>query len=116
MTFFKKVWAWIKKYPWALLVALVSLAGAALLLLSRQNSVESLDDAVQIRAAVREIARKEARARELEAQADSMAPEVERLKEEIAASKKRVMEIHNAEPLQDKSDDDIARLFSDAGF
>lgn len=116
MKYLKAIWAWIKKYPWALIVAFVGIAGATFLLLSRSNNVASLDDAVQVRAAVREIARKEARAKALEQEADVDGAEVLRLKREVVASKKRVMEIHNAESLDDKSDIDIARLFTDAGF
>jgi len=110
------IWGWIKKYPWALIVALAGIIGATALLLSRTNNVSSLDDAIQVRAAVREIARKEARAKTLEQQADADSVEVEALKREVVASKKRVMEIHNAKSLDGKTDADIARLFADAGF
>jgi hypothetical protein len=78
--------------------------------------VSSFDDAVYVRATTREIARKEADARVLEARADVKAEQVAALRREIAASKKRVMEIHNAQPLDDKSNDDIARMFTAAGF
>ncbi|MGW8177449.1 MAG: hypothetical protein ACWGQW_01415 [bacterium] len=116
MKVLKAIWAWIKKYPWAVIVAVAGVLGAIALLLSRSNQVSSLDDAVQVRAAAREIARKEARAQALEEQGDAKLSEVIALRQEINASKKRVMEIHNAESLDGKSDDDIARLFTAAGF
>ena len=113
---YKRLWQWIKDHPWAILVALGSVLGALLLWKSAGNAVGSLDDAVQVRAAAREIAAKEARAATLEGQADAKAEDVEALRREVAASKRRVMEIHNAEPLDDKSDADVADLFSAAGF
>ena len=112
----KAVWAWVKKYPWAIVVAAASALTALALLLSRRNQVASLDDAVQIRAAVREVARKEGAARALEARADAKAEDVTALRRDIAASKKRIMEIYNAQPLDDKSDDVVARMFTAAGF
>jgi hypothetical protein len=112
----KLIWNWIKTHPWAIIVALVSSIGAFFLWKASSNEVASLDDAIQIRAATREIARKEMQAQMLESMGDSKKEEVDNLRQKITASKKRVMEIHNDAPLDDKSDDDIARLFTLAGF
>ena len=83
---------------------------------SARNAVGSLDDAVQVRAAARQIAAKEARAAALDEQADGKSEQVKALRREVAASKRRVMEIHDAEPLDDKSDDEVADLFTRAGL
>ncbi len=114
MPWYKRFWQWIKDHPWAILVALGSILGALLLWKSAGNAVGSLDDAIQIRAATREIAAKEARATALEEQADAKGSDVTALRREVTASKRRVMEIHYAEPLDDKSDDEVAVLFSAA--
>lgn len=112
----KKAWAWLKDNIWAPIVAVLAVFGAWLLWKNRTNAIASLDNAVEVRAAVRDIAAKEARAKVLEEQSDASGEEVAALRRQIAASKRRVMEIHNAEPLDDKSDADVAALFTDAGF
>ena len=116
LPWYKRWRNWLKEHPWAIVVALASILGALLLWKSTGNAVGSLDDAIQVRAAAREIAAKEARAATLEEQADAKGENVTALRREVAASKRRVMEIHNAEPLDDKNDDEVAALFTDAGF
>ncbi len=116
MTFLKVIWKWLKKYPWAFIVVFGSATGALFLLASKANQISSFDDAVQVRAAAREIVRKEARVKELLGQENVNIVEMVALKSEIAASKKRIMEIYNATSLENESDDDIARLFTAAGF
>jgi len=111
-----KAWKWTKEHVWAVLAAAGGLLLAILLYLNRRNSISSVSDAVAVRGALKDIAAKEARARLLHEQGDAAKPEVERLESEIAASKRRVLEINNAEPLDNRSDDDVARLFTDAGF
>jgi len=112
----KKAGKWLKDNPWAIIVALGSVLGAVLLWKSTSNSIGTLDDAVQVRAAAREIARKEARAQALAERADVDGKEVQAIRQEIIASKKRVLEIHNAEPLEGKTDEEIAAAFTAAGF
>ncbi len=116
MPWHRRLWQWIKDHPWAILVALGSVLGAVVLWKLGRNDIGTLDDAVQVRAAVREIAAKKARAAALEEQADAKAEDITALRREIRASRRRVMEIHDAEPLDGKSDDEVAALFTLAGF
>lgn len=112
----KRVWTWIKDHTWGVLAAFAGVLLAVFMWKSGRNQIGSLNDAVQVRAAVREIAAKEARAQALEEQSDTKGEEVNALRREIAASKRRVMEIHNAQPLDDLDDSEIATLFSASGF
>lgn len=111
-----RCWKWVKDHPWALLVAFASVLGALALWKSSGNKVASLNDAIQVRAAAREIAAKEGRADLLAEQADARGSDVSALHREVAASKRRVMEIHAAEPLDGRSDAEVAALFTEAGF
>jgi hypothetical protein len=111
-----KIISWLKKYPWAIIVALGSVLGAIAILISRENQVSSIDGAVQIRAAIREIAKNEASVLDLEKKDLEKKVEIEKIEKEIASSKKRVLEIHKGEDLSEKSDEDISRLFNISGF
>lgn len=112
----KKVRTWIKDHTWGILAAFGGVILAVFMWKASGNKVGSLNDAIQVRAAAKEIAAKEARARLLEEQADAKAEDVAALRREIAASKRRVMEIHDAEPLDDLDDSEVAALFSSSGF
>jgi hypothetical protein len=112
----KKIWEWIKKYPWTIIVAIASTIGAILLWKASSNNIESLDDAIQVKAAIREISRKEGKIKTLEELGDLKKTEIESIKKDIIVSKKRVLEIRNAESLEDKSDDEIAAIFSNSSF
>lgn len=110
----KKVGAWLGKNVWAVVVGVLGLLlAAAAWALRRSAPGDSSEDVAQARA---EIAAKEARAAALEEQGDAAGSEVERLRAEVEASKRRVVEIHAGEPLEGKSDDEIADLFTRAGF
>jgi len=112
----QKIWKWIKENPWALIVAIVSTLGALFLWKASSNNIESLDDAIQVKAALREISRKEGKAEVLEEWGNLKKKELNLVKHDITLSKKRVIEIHNAENLDGLSDIEIANVFSDSGF
>lgn len=127
MTALKKalVWIWSKiraaaVWLWENPVALAGLAGTALgawlMWKSKKNQIATLEDAATVQALRGKIAKDEARAELLEKQAESKEPEAERLKVEIAESKRRVLEIHQGEKLETLSDDEIAKKFSESGL
>ncbi len=97
-------------------MAIAGVFGAILLWKSSSNGIGSLNDAIRVRADATAIVAKEARAKQLVTMADGKAEEVSALRKDIAASKRRVMEIHDDEPLGDKSDSEIALLFTTSGF
>ena len=80
------------------------------------NKIASLEDAVAVKATMVKVAKAEGKAEALEAQADEVSEEREELKREIAASKKRVVEIHEGKPIEGMSDDEIAKMFSSSGL
>ena len=116
MPWYKRAWSWIKDHTWGILAAFGGVFLALLAWKAASNKIGSLNDAVQVRAAIREIAAKSARADALEEQADAKGEDVTALRREIAASKRRVMEIHDATPLDDLDDSEVAALFSASGF
>jgi len=114
--FFLGIWLWLKKNPLALVAALSSALGAFLVYRSTKNKVASLEDALEVEAGRRRIAGREAEAKLLRRQAEEKEPEIQKAEKKIAESKRRVMEIEQGQPLEDKSDAEIAKAFTDAGF
>jgi hypothetical protein len=113
----KSAWAWVKAHAVWLAGALVALVGVLALIASRRSGRQlSFDEALRVRRETREIAGKQARADVLMDQGDAAAPEVERLKSEIAASKRRVVEINEGQPLQELSDEEVAARFRASGL
>lgn len=112
----KKIGNWLKDNPWAFVMALIGVFTAVLLLRSKNNKISSLKDAVAIQATKAQIAEAEGRAWTLKQSADSRDDEVRELDKRIAASKRRVVEIHEGKVKKDASDDEIAALFSDSGL
>ncbi len=123
MIFLLKVWGWIKagarwlwKTPLALGALLGIVFGAFFMWRSSKNKIKSLKDAVAVEGMMNKVAKDEARAEVLKASADVKDEEVKVLEGSIAASKRRIAEIHEDESLEDKSDEEIARIFSDSGL
>ncbi len=117
MTRWQKFKAGVAENWKAALAGLAVLVGSILLLISRRNNIKSLEAAKEARATARTIAAKEAEARVLVTQADSRQEDIDAIKEDIAASKRRVLEINNGAPLpEEMSDDDVADLFTNSGF
>lgn len=113
---FSAVWSWLKENPLALAAMLGAVLGAWFMWKSTKNKVKSLEEAVEVQANKRKIAAKEAEARFLEEKADAAEPRVEILKTEIAASKRRVIELANEPSVEDMDDDEVAELFSNSGL
>ena len=116
MTFLRAAWKWLKDNPWAIIVALLSVFSAYFLLKRKDNQIADLKDAVAVENTRKVIAANEAKAEVIKANADAKDEDIKKLDKEIAASKRRVMEIHKGESLEGKSDADIAALFSDSGL
>ncbi len=108
----KKAGRWLLDNPIAIAGAVGAAVGAWFMWKSNQNKIASLEDAAAVAALKRKIAADEAKAEILEKKADAAEPEVTALKNEIAASKRRVVEIHEGEKLENKSDEEIADIFS----
>jgi hypothetical protein len=112
----KAVWRWLLDNPVALASAIGGLVGAYLMWKSRQNRVSELEDAILVQASRTKIAKAEATAELLEKQSDGLEPRVVELKKQIVESKRRVLEIHDGASVQELSDEDIAKRFSEAGL
>ena len=107
---------WLCAHPVALAGALGALVGAVLMVRSRKNQIATLKDAFEVQRIRASVARDEARAEVLTEQADEHAEEVKAIQSQIVASKRRAAELMNATDLQDATDAEIAKLFSDAGL
>ncbi len=107
---------WLWDNPIALASMVGAVAGAWFMWKRSTNKIASLEDAVQVQAARISIVKKTVEAEALEARAEDTSQEVQELKREIVASQKRVVEIHNAEAVEGKTDEEIANLFSAAGL
>ena len=127
MTFVVKALAWlwsgiraIGLWLWRNPLVLVGMLGAAVgawwMYQSSRNKIGDLEDALEVQAIRKRVAKKEARAELLQEQADEVEPEVEKLKQEVADSKRRVMQIEKQEDLEGMDDDEIASAFTEAGF
>lgn len=109
--------AWLWAHPAALAGALGAIVGAVLMVRSKKNQVSTLKDALEVQKIKASVARDEATAELLTEQADVHADEVKALQLQIAQSKRRAVELASAKPLdQSATDDEIAKLFTDAGF
>lgn len=112
----KKIGKWLKDNPWSIIVALASVFGAYLVFKSKDNKISSLHDAVEVKTAMARVAKDEARAEALINGAHGKEDEITEVDKRIAASKRRVMEIHEAKDLEGMNDDEVAVLFSDSGL
>jgi Flp pilus assembly protein TadB len=100
----------------ALAAAAGGVVGAYFMWKSRENQVASLEDAVAIQATKTKIAKAQAEAELLEQQSDALDPRVVELKKVITDSKRRVLELNKDAALNELSDADIARRFSESGL
>ncbi len=107
---------WLRDNPLALAAMVGAVFGAWFMWKRSSNKIASLEDAVAVSATKVTIAKKMARAEALEARADDTAEEVQELKRAVAASERRVVEIHEGERLEGMSDEQIAQLFTEAGL
>lgn len=118
-----KIGSWIKaavKWLWSRPVVLASIIGAIVgglfIYRSNKNKIDSLKDAVEVHKAKSKIAKNTAKVESLEKRADEKAKKAKELKNEIAASKRRVVEINEQKSVEGMNDDEVAKLFSDSGF
>jgi hypothetical protein len=113
----KRFGAWLWSHPAALAGAIGALAGAVLMVRSKTNQVSTLKGALEVQKIKASVARDEAQAEILTAQANVHGDEVKQLQLQITESKRRAVELASAKPLPDgASDEEIAKLFSDAGL
>ena len=112
----KRAGAWLRDNPIALAASIGSIVGAYFMWKSRKNKIDSLEDALAVQATKTKIAKAEAKAEQLEASAAAREPEIVALEREIIESKKRVLEIHEKSSLKDKTDSEIADMFSKSGL
>lgn len=108
--------AWLKRNALALFGVAGALFGALALLNSKRNQISNVKDALKVEQTRKSIAKDEKLAAELRKQADDKEPELRELEKRIVDSKRRVIEIHESKVAPDASDDDIIRMFNDAGF
>lgn len=107
---------WLWSHPAALAGAVGALVGAVLMVRSKKNQVSTLQDALEVQRIKTSVARDEAQAELLTERANVHADEVTALRQQIAQSKRRAVELVHAKPLDGASDEEIAKSFSDAGL
>jgi hypothetical protein len=107
---------WLWAHPVALAGAVGTLVGAVLMVRSKKNQIGRLSDALEVQRIKTQVAHDEAKAEVLTERADEHAEEVAALRVQITDSKRRAAELAHAKPLEGKTDDEIAKLFSDAGL
>jgi len=123
MSILLSIGSWIKsaaKWIWSKPVILASIIGAIVggffIYKSNKNKIDSLKDAVEVHKAKSKIAKNTAKVESLEARANEKAKKAVELKKEIAASKRRVVEISEKKNVEGMNDNEVAKLFSDSGF
>jgi len=109
-----KIGRWLRDNPWAIIVALLGVFSAYRILKSKDNKIANLQDAVAVQATKAKMAGMEARAKALKERADAREDEVKELDSKIAASKRRIVEIHENKVPEGASDEEIARMFTDS--
>jgi cell division protein FtsX len=112
----KAAWKWLLDNPIAVAATLGAVLGAYLMWKSRKNKIASLEDAVEVQTTLRKVAKDEARAKLLAEQADAVQPEAEALRAQIQLRKLKIAEIRTGESMEGKSDEEIARMLTDAGL
>lgn len=112
----KAAWAWLKANPRAALAFVAALFSAWLLWKFRRGRMASLADAITVKNEATAIAEKQGRATQMFIQGDAESEEAKKLEAEIVASKRRVVEIYNGESMEGKTDAEVARAFTAAGF
>lgn len=113
----KRIGVWLWSHPAALAGMLGTLVGAVLMVRSKANQISTLKDALEVQKIKASVSHDEAQAEILSGQADVHAEEVAALRQQITSSKRRAIELASAKPLPDgASDEEIAKLFSDAGL
>jgi hypothetical protein len=112
----KLAWIWIKTHPKAAASAALSFLVALLWWKFKMGRQASLSDAITVRKETKVIAEKQGRATQLYIQGMAKSKESKQLEAEIADSKRRVLEIQKGESLGGKSDDEVARMFTNSGF
>lgn len=112
----KRAIAWISKHPVAIVSAIASGVGAYFIWRSSRNRIRSLEEAVEVQGAKAKIAKKESEARYLAKSGADHSVAAASINAEISRSKRRVVELNEGEPLEGKTDDEIARMFDKAGF
>lgn len=109
--------AWLWSHPAALAAGVGALVGAVVMVRAKSNQISTLKDALEVQRIKASVSHDEAQADVLTAQADVHADEVAALRQQITTSKRRAVELASAKPLPDgASDEEIAKLFSDAGL
>lgn len=111
-----KIGRWLKDNPWAIIVALLGVFSAYRILKSKDNKISTLQDAVAVQATKSKMAGMEARAKALKERADAREGEVKELDDKIAASKRRIVEIHEEKLPEGASDEEIAAMFDRSGL
>lgn len=112
----KSVGKWLWSRPAVLAAIIGAIIGGFFVLRSKKNQIGNLKDAIAASKAKGDVARAEARAEALEAQANEKHEEVAKLKREIVRSKMRATEISLGRNLEGMPDDEIADLFSRSGL
>jgi hypothetical protein len=107
---------WLSSKPIVLAGLIGTFVGAFLMVRSKKNQIGQLSEALEVQRIKAAVARDEAKAEALTERADEHAEEREVLRAQIAASKRRAAELAHAKSLEGKSDEEIAKLFSDAGL
>jgi hypothetical protein len=107
---------WLWAHPAALAAAAGTLLGALVVLRSKRNQVENLKDAIEVQRIRTSVARDEAKVEVLTQNADEHAGKVAELQIQIADSKRRAAELAHATSLEGRTDDEVAKMFSDAGL
>jgi uncharacterized protein HemX len=116
VSFLRACWTWLLKNPIALVSALSAGFGAWLVYRSRKRTVPSLESALEIQAHTRKIAKHDTEAARLVGRAGDHNAEIDRLRAEIAASKRRVVEIEHQRSIVEMSDVEVAAAFTHLGY
>ena len=110
----RTAWAWLKRWGWSVAVGLLVLIGGIFAWQRREKLLGAAKDEAAVAEALRQMDALRARRSEVSSRVDEKSEEITQLDGEIAATKRRIVELHQGgERLDDAALEDA---FAELGY